>query len=385
MASTSSSSSSSNSTSKLFQPIKVGRVELAHRIAMAPLTRFRADDEHVPLLPMVKEYYAQRTAVPGSLVVTEATFISRRAGGYDSAPGIYSAEQIRAWRQVTDAVHANRSSIFLQLWALGRAANAETLRRDGGHDVVSAGDVPMAADGAAAVPRPLREDEIAEYVADYARAAANAVHEAGFDGVEIHAANGYLVDQFLQDVSNNRSDGWGGSVEARARFALEVTAAVVAAVGADRTAIRLSPWSTFQGMRMADPVPQFRYLAERLRPLGLAYVHLVESRPETGLLPGRTEELDFFLEAYADASPVLVANGYTADLAREAVDGRYRRWDVVVVFGRHYISTPDLPFRVRQGLAFNKYERDGFYTPRTERGYTDYPFSEQFRQIMSKA
>ncbi|CAG8130840.1 unnamed protein product [Penicillium olsonii] len=186
---------------KAYVPVQVGAMNLAQRIVMAPMTRFRADDAHVPL-PIVTKYYAQRASVPGSLIVTEATFISAAAGGYDNVPGIFNDEQIKMWRHMTDAVHAKRSFIVLQLWALGRAADRDVLARDG-HQVVSSSAVPISEESP--TPKPLSEVEIQQYIQTYAQAAKNAI-EAGFDAVEIHGANGYLVDQFLQDTCNKRTD-----------------------------------------------------------------------------------------------------------------------------------------------------------------------------------
>lgn len=368
--------------SKLFTSLKVGRMELSHRIAMAPMTRFRADDAHVPL-PMVKDYYAQRAAVPGTLIVTEATFIADCAGGYDNVPGIYTESQIAAWRTVTDAVHAKGSYIYLQLGALGRAASPEVLQRSN-HKCVSSSATPMSSDGP--VPSELSETEILEYISLFAQAAKNAM-AAGFDGVEIHAANGYLVDQFTQDTCNRRTDRWGGSVENRARFALEVTRAVAAAIGADRTAIRLSPFSTFQGMRMADPIPQFTYLAQQLAELKLAYLHLVEPRVagNVDVEANATDQLDFLLEAYAHASPVVIAGGYKPDSAKYAVDVRYKAYDVVIAFGRQFTSNPDLPFRVKNGIDLRPYERESFYLPKSPKGFADYDFSDEFKAVRAAA
>lgn len=362
--------------SKLFTPLQVGRVQLAQRIAMAPMTRFRADDSHVPL-PIVRDYYEQRASVPGTLIVTEGTFISARAGGYRNIPGIYTPEQIAEWRSIVDAIHAKGSFAYLQLWALGRAADPGVLKEEGPYDFVSSSPVPINPD-APAKPRELTEDEIWAFVGDYAQAARNAI-AAGFDGVEIHAANGYLIDQFIQDTCNHRTDAWGGSVEKRARFALEVTKAVVDAVGADRTGIRLSPWSTFQGMRMADPVPQFSYLARKLAEFKLAYVHVVESRIAGNADIESGDSLDFFFDAYPPAAgPVLVAGGYTGPSAKEAVDVRYKNHDVVIAFGRPFTSNPDLPFRVREGIEFRPFEREYFYVPKSEKGFADYPFCDEF-------
>ncbi|GAD94967.1 NADH:flavin oxidoreductase/NADH oxidase family protein [Paecilomyces variotii No. 5] len=364
---------------KLFTPIKVGSLELPQRLAMAPMTRFRADDDHVPL-PFVEEYYQQRAAVPGTLIITEATFVSARNGGYPNVPGIYSKEQIAAWKKITDAVHAKGSFIYLQLWGLGRAANPDVLKQDG-YDLVSSSAVPMSDNSP--TPRALTEEEIWSYIGDYAQGAKNAI-EAGFDGVEIHAANGYLIDQFTQDTCNKRTDSWGGSIENRARFALEVTKAVTAAVGADKTGIRLSPWSTFQGMRMEDPIPQFTYLAKKLAEFKLAYAHVVESRIAGNADIESTDQLDFFFEAYANATPVIVAGGYKAASAKDAVDSKYKDYDVIIGIGRPWTSNPDLVFKIKHDIELVPYVRDHFYMPKDPHGYIDYPFSEQFLAAQSK-
>lgn len=374
-------------TSNLFRPLRLGRGELSNRIAMAPLTRFRADDAHVPMQPMVSEYYAQRAAVPGTLLITEATLIAPQAGSYDHAPGIWSDAQIESWKKVTDAVHARKSMVYLQLWALGRTASLDSLKRDVGADaakIVSAGDRPLAG---GPTPTPLSEAEIWEYVALYAQAATNAM-AAGFDGVEIHGANGYLVDQFLQDVTNNRTDAWGGSIENRARFALEVTKAVAAAVGGDRTAIRLSPFSTFQGMRMADPTPQFSHLVRELKQFGLAYLHVVDPRisgssdvESTDIEP--TDKVNFLVDIWDNQSPVLVAGGFTPDMAACAVDEQFPGKDVVIVFGRYFISNPDLVFRIEKGIDLTPYDRSKFYVKGSPEGYTTYPYSKEFLETMA--
>lgn len=362
--------------SNLFRPLKVGRSNLQSRLAMAPLTRFRADDAHVPIPALVPEYYAQRASVPGTLLITEATFIAAKAGGAESVPGIWSRDQIDGWRKVTDAVHGKKSYIYLQLWALGRAASPDALKKELGQDakVVSASDVPMEG---GAEPTPLTEEEIREYVGLYAQAAKNAI-AAGFDGVEIHGANGYLIDQFTQDVSNKRTDAWGGSVENRSRFAVEVARAVTAAVGGDRTGIRLSPFSGFQSMKMADPYPQFSHLVRELKQFNLAYLHLVESRVSGNADVEATEKINPFVDIWDNQSPVLVAGGFKPESARKAVDEVYPNKDVVVVFGRYFISTPDLVFRIEKDIELTPYDRTTFYNPRSAEGYTTYPFSKEF-------
>lgn len=359
--------------SKLFEPLQIGNVKLQQRIVMAPLTRFRADDNGVPL-DFVKEYYQQRASVPGTMLLTEATFISARAGGYPNAPGIYTDAQIKGWKEITDAVHAKKSHIWLQLWALGRASNAEELKKQG-LKLQSSSDVPMDKDSPA--PEPMTEEDIQQYIKDYAQAAKNAI-AAGFDGVEIHGANGYLIDQFIQDVSNKRTDAWGGSVEKRARFAIEVAKSVVAAVGHERTGIRLSPFSPWQGMRMADPVPQFSYLAEQLKEIKLAYLHVIGARVG-GILDVESPKgkVDFLVHIWANTSPVLLAGGYNSESAREALQ-QFADFDVAIVFGRYFISNPDLVFKIKEGIELTPYQRDTFYDVGAKAGYIDYPFSKEF-------
>ena len=359
----------------LFTPLNLGRVQLSSRLAMAPLTRVRADDAHVHT-QLAVEYYAQRASVPGTLLITEATFIAPRASGIANVPGIYNSAQVAAWKKVTNAVHGKGSFIFCQLWALGRAATPDIVRREAGESsFVSSGNVPIQAGTEA--PRPLEEEGIWAFVQDYAHAAKLAI-DAGFDGVEIHGANGYLIDQFTQDVCNNREDAWGGTVEKRARFGLEVTKAVVNAVGADRTGIRLSPFSTFQAMKMARPVEQFSYLVRELKELKLAYLHLVESRISGNADIEATEKVEPLMDIWGKTSPILLAGGFQPDSAKRAVEEEYAKHDVVIVFGRHFISNPDLPFRVQKGIPFTEYDRTTFYKRGSPEGYTDYPFSKEF-------
>lgn len=235
-------------------------------------------------------------------------------------------------------------------------------------------------------PEAMTEDEITEAINDYAQAAKSAV-AAGFDGVEIHGANGYLCDQFLQTTCNQRTDGWGGSIENHARFHLEVTQAVAAAVGGGRTAMRLSPYSSFGGMLMEEPEPTFEYLLEKLKPLGLSYLHLIEARIEGNddSECGGQKSVDWMVEAWANASPVLVAGGFSPDSAKDAVDEKYKDHDVVIVFGRYFVTNPDLVYRVKEGLPLAGYDRKVFYTPKEPKGYIDYPLSPQYLQAMAVA
>ena len=204
--------------------------------------------------------------------------------------------------------------------------------------------------------------------------------EAGFDGVEIHGANGYLCDQFLQDKSNDRTDGWDGDVERRAKFGIEVATAVSKAVGPKRTGYRISPWSPFQGMKMDDPIPQFSYLAKRLKDLGLAYLHVVESRisgAET--IEARCEQADFLVDIWGDSGAIILAGGFNAESAEESLQ-KYPDSRVIIAFGRHYLANPDLPYRLSKKLSLNQYNRDTFYIPKDPVGYIDYPFSVEYRK-----
>jgi NADPH2 dehydrogenase len=360
-------------SSRLLQPLKVGSVQLQNRIALAPLTRFRSTAEHVPIPGLVDEYYAQRGSAPGTLLITEATLINPQGAQMPHAPGIWNQEQINSWKIVTEAVHKKGSKIFMQLWGLGRAGN-EKLAKSRGYDVVSSWNEPFEG---GATPRALREDEIFQYIKDYAQAAKNAI-EAGFDGVEIHGANGYLIDQFTQDVCNKRSDGWGGSIEKRARFGIEVAKAVTAAIGAERTGIRLSPYSPFQGMKMADPIPTFTYLIGELKKLNMAYLHLTEPRVAGNDVIETTDKINWAVDAWGKENVTILAGAFNIDSAYEAADKEYKDYNIVIAFGRYFISTPDLVYRVQHKIPLNKYNRDTFYLRMKAEGYTDYPFSQEF-------
>lgn len=347
---------------------------------MAPMTRFRADSEHVPL-PFVKEYYAQRALLPGSFIISEAVFISQEAGGMRNVPGIYNEKQIAAWKEVTDAVHAKGSFIFMQIWALGRGADPDVLKEETGLDMLVAPSPIPNPTGNGTISRALEEEEIRKYISQFARAASNAI-DAGFDGVEIHGANGYLVDQFTHDSTNQRTDDWGGSIQKRARFALEVTKAVADAIGPEKTAIRFSPYNVNLKMNSGDPVPQFTYLAEKLSELKLAYVHLVRTSIFDKL--GTIFDVDFFLQAYKNASPTVVTGGWTGKSAKDALDTKYKSYDVMAGFGRPYISNPDLPFRIHENIPFVEWDRSTMYIPETRTGYTDYPYHEQFLKSVAR-
>lgn len=329
------------------------------------------------------EYYEQRASVPGTLIVSEATIIARNAAGCYNAPGIWSQSQITAWEDVTTAVHAKGCVIYCQLWHQGRAAHSNVLESEG-HKLLSSSAVPINPEDR--VPEAMTEEDILKTVGDYAAAAKNAI-AAGFDGVEIHGANGYLLDQFLQTTCNKRSDNWGGSIENRARFHLEVMKAVIAAVGADRTAVRLSPYSDFNGMLMDEPEPTFEYLLAQLKPLNLSYLHLIEARIKGNddADCGGQKSVAWMVKMWDNVSPVVLAGGFKPQSARYTVEETYKDYDVIVAFGRYFVANPDLVFRVKEGIALSGYDRAVFYTPKVLKGYIDYPYSQQYLQTAAKA
>jgi NADPH2 dehydrogenase len=358
--------------SRLFEPLKIGDVEVQHRIGMAPLTRLRATDDRVPT-PLMKEYYGQRAAVPGTLVLTEGTCISAAAcGGFANAPGLWREDQVAAWRTITDDVHSKGCFIFCQLFAMGRAADAETARKEG-LPIMAPSAIPMKE--GAEIPHAMTIEEIQQTVREFVDASKNAIR-AGFDGVEIHGANGYLLDQFLQDVSNTRHDAYGGSVENRSRILNDVLKAVANAISPQRVGLRLSPWSTFQGMRMADPIPQFTDVIVKARRSNIGYLHLVESRISGSDDYEGHEQLDFAYKLWD--GPLLIAGGYTPQEAKELVDETHPDKQILVLFGRYFIANPDLVFRIRQGLELNAYDRDTFYVAGSPKGYVDYTFSKEY-------
>ncbi len=348
----------------LFTPLQAGALALNNRMLMAPLTRARADAGHLPN-DLMATYYAQRASA--GLIVTECTMIAPGTSAFISEPGIYNAAQIEAWKKVTAAVHAKGGLIVLQIWHAGRAAHPAL---NDGAETVSSSAIALAGEThtpegklANVVPRALRVDEIPAIVEAYAQAARNA-REAGFDGVEVHGANGYLIDQFLRDSANQRSDAYGGSLENRARFLFEVLSAVCAAIGSERVGLRLSPLNSYNDMKDSDPLALVAFLAERLNAFNLAYLHLMRA--------------DFFQAQTGDVMPVarahykgvLIGNmGYGGDEAGQAIsagklDG--------VAFGTGFLANPDLPSRLKAGAALNAPDASTFYTPGAK-GYTDYP------------
>jgi N-ethylmaleimide reductase len=360
-------------TNKLFQPTRIGDIEVANRVVMAPLTRSRADEAagDVPGSPMNIEYYRQRSNA--GLIISEGTQVSPVGKGYMATPGIYSDAQVEGWKPITQAVHDAGSKIVAQIWHVGRVT----------HPHLTGGVQPIAPSAVVAKvtaythagkveapePRALTVDEIKEIVAEYRRGAANAIR-AGFDGIELHGANGYLIDQFLRDGANKRTDEYGGSIENRARFALEVVDAVVAEIGAGRVGIRLSPVTPANDLADSDPQAVFGYLVEELDKRGIAFIHFVEGA--TGGprdLPG----FDYAWARRAFKGTYIANNGYDRAMAIDAVESG--RADAVA-FGRAYIANPDLVQRLKLNAPLNTPNPQTFYVP-GEAGYIDYPTLEQ--------
>jgi len=354
----------------LFDPVQIGDIPLSNRIVMAPLTRNRAIDGLRPG-PLTVEYYRQRASA--GLIITEASQISPMGQGYLDTPGIYSPEQVAAWREVTDAVHAEGGRIVIQLWHVGRISHTSLLP-DGAAPVSStdrkANTSTFTRDGFVPVsePRALRDDELPGIVADYRHAARCAI-EAGFDGVEVHSANTYLLDQFLRDSINDRSGPYGGSIANRARLLLEVMQAVSDEIGAGRTGLRISPLMTFGGSSPVDSNPQalFDYVVEQLAPLGLAYLHVIEGETGGKREPENAPAFDYEALHRHFPGAWMINNGYGRDDGEAAVaDGRAD----LVAYGRPFIANPDLVRRLRENAPFNALRPDKFYGGGAE-GYVD--------------
>ncbi|KAL7950528.1 FMN-linked oxidoreductase [Trichoderma barbatum] len=372
----------------LFCPLKIGNGAISSRIVMAPMARLRNSRRHVPLVPMVPTYFAERASYPGTLVITEMTIISPRACGYPHPPGIWTNEQVAAWKAVTAAVHAQGSRIYLQIGALGRVANPIVLEEDAAlfglpkDSVRFAAPSPIPCGKGHPTPAELTTEEIRALVQDFALAARRAVFDAEFDGVEVHGGYGYLVDQFIQDTSNQRTDCYGGSVENRSRFALEVMRAVVGAIGPERSAIRLSPWCSWQGMRMHDPMPQFIYLIQQLRGLKLAYLHLVEAfvarqADTTEALFGDSN--DILIRMWGMTSPVILNHGFDATSAIEAIERYIGTADIAVAIGAPFMSNPDLVYRIKKGISLTLPDRSKSHSVMDPEGYITYPFSDEWK------
>jgi len=349
----------------LFTPLTVGALTLPNRVLMAPLTRCRAEADHVPG-DLIAEYYAQRASA--GLLIAEATMVMEGNSSFWMEPGIYSAAQVEGWRKTTSAVHANGGRIALQLWHGGRACHP--LLNDGAQPVAPSalgieGDEVHTPEGKKpyVIPRELRDDEIPGIIAGFKQAAQNA-KDAGFDGVEIHGANGYLIDEFLRDGSNKRTGPYGGSIENRARLLLEVVAAVSEVWGADRVGVRISPLNSYNSMIDSDPVALSTYVATKLSEANIAYLHVMRGDFF------QVQQGDVMTPIRANFKGVIIGNmGYTADEAEAAItDGKLD----AVAFGVPFLANPDLPARFQAKAELNAADPATFYSPGAK-GYTDYP------------
>ena len=359
----------------LIEPVRVGAFNLAKRIVMAPLTRNRAGTGLIPG-PFAAEYYAQRASA--GLVIAEATQISAQAQGYANTPGCYTDDQVRGWKTVTDSVHAKGGTIVVQLWHTGRVSHT-SFQKDGqapvGPSAIRANTKTFLAGQGfvdASMPRALELDEIPGIIKDFRHAATRAI-EAGFDGVELHGAHGYLLDAFLRDGTNHRTDTYGGSIENRSRLLLEVATACADTIGSNRLGVRISPVSTAGDSHDSEPQALFNHVVEGLNPLGLAYLHVVEG--ETG---GARDSIPFdyaILRSRFDGV-WMVNNGYDRQMAIDAVaSGRAD----LVSFGRLFIANPDLVERLRENVPLNKLMGQETFYGGGAHGYTDYPSLEQSR------
>jgi N-ethylmaleimide reductase len=361
----------------LFDPVKAGSLHLPNRIAMAPLTRNRAPDA-VPT-PLMAEYYAQRASA--GLLISEATAISAQGQGYADVPGLYGTDQLDGWKRVTEAVHDRRGRIVVQLWHVGRVSHVE-LQPDGQRPVAPSAITArtktyLIKDGVGSFvptsePRALDAEEIPGIVHDYRHAARHAVSTAGFDGVEVHGANGYLLDQFLKTGANHRTDDYGGSIENRARLLLEVMRAVVGEVGGGRTGLRISPVTPANDIRDENPQALFESVVRQLAPLGLAYLHVIEGATGGAReIEDRPFDYAAMRRAYRAAGgngAWMVNNNYDKALAEHALANGAD----LVAFGKLYIANPDLVERLRDNAPLNMPDKSTFYGGGAE-GYTDYP------------
>jgi len=369
----------------LFSPLQIGPYRLKHRVALAPLTRMRAEKPSLAPRPLNVEYYAQR-ATPGGLLIAEASPVTATGFGSSGVPGIYTQQQIDGWRKVTDAVHAKGGLIFLQLWHVGRVSHSSF--QPGGVLPVAPSAVAIppdlktgTADGKAVTyetPRALETAEVLRVVNEYGEAAKNA-HLANFDGVEIHGANGYLIEQFLQSHTNLRTDQYGGSIENRSRFLMEVIKAVLHVWSPNCVGLRLSPYGVANGSGEPDPMPLYTHVVQALNPLGLAYLHFIEPRSSGA---GRAEvnhqnvpsAMVLFRPIWKGV--LITAGGFTGETANAAVaDGHAD----AIAFGRIFISNPDLPRRLQRGFPLTPYDRKTFYGGDVA-GYTDYPAHTELAQ-----
>ncbi|ESW33755.1 hypothetical protein PHAVU_001G096300 [Phaseolus vulgaris] len=356
----------------LLTPYKMGKFTLSHRVVLAPLTRQRSYN-NVPQ-PHAILYYSQRTS-PGGLLISEATGVSDTAQGLIHTPGIWTKEQVEAWKPIVNAVHAKGGIFFCQIWHVGRISTTDF--QPNGQAPISSTDKPLKqqmgskSDGETQLPRRLRTDEIPHIVNDFRLAARNAI-EAGFDGVEIHGAHGYLLEQFMKDTVNDRSDEYGGSLENRCRFALEVVESVVKEIGAERVGVRLSPFTEHGECEDSDPRALGVYMASALSKYNILYCHMVEPRMKTALeVVESSHSLVPMRKAFSGT--FIAAGGYSREDGINAV--AENRTDLVA-YGRLFLANPDLPKRFELDAPLNKYNRNKFYSHDPVIGYTDYPFLE---------
>ena len=357
----------------LFERGQVGTVDVNNRVFMAPLTRSRANDQTDVPADMAITYYQQRASA--GLIVAEATQINPQGKGYIRTPGIYSSAHVQQWRKITEAVHAEGGKIFLQLWHVGRISHSH-FQPDNAKPLAPSAvtpDVEVFFDGEkkpASEPKAMTLEDIQATIEDYRKAAENA-REAGFDGVEIHAANGYLLDQFLRDKTNLRDDEYGGSIENRLRMLKEVTRVVLQVWDAAQVGIRLSPVGNQNDIADSDPLATFREVINLLNPLNLAYLHMVERFPG---MPASNTDLAILAELRSQWQGFYIANGdYDLLSAKQAVESGYAD---AVAFGRPFIANPDLPLRLEAGAELNEPDPDTFYQGE-EKGYIDYPFLDE--------
>jgi N-ethylmaleimide reductase len=353
---------------KLFEPYKLGAITLPNRLVMAPLTRNRAVPPGMVPSPLAVEYYGQRASA--GLLVSEATQVSQQGQGYQDTPGIYSKEQVEGWKKVTDRVHERGGRIFVQLWHVGRISHT-SLQPNGGKPVAPSA---IRAKGKTFVngtfadvsePRALELSEIPGIIDDFKRGAANAI-AAGFDGVEIHGANGYLLDQFAKDGANTRSDAYGGSIENRAKLMLEVSKAVTSEAGAERTGIRISPVTPANDVSDSNPQPLFDYIVDGLEALKLVYIHVIEGA--TGG-PRDIAPFDYASLRKRFTRAYIANNGYDFELANKQLAAHAAD---LIAFGKPFISNPDLVERLKNGAPLNGWDKATFYGGGAK-GYTDYP------------
>lgn len=364
-----------NTSNPLLEPYKLGEFELSNRMVMAPMTRNRAGDGNVPT-ELNARYYRQRATA--GLIITEGTQISPQGVGYPWTPGIHTKDQVEGWKKVTDAVHEEDGKIFAQIWHVGRISHPDF--HEGEPPVAPSAIKP---EGQAFTPeglkdfvepRTLETREIAGIIEDYVSAAKNAM-EAGFDGVEIHGANGYLIDQFIQDGSNRRTDRYGGSKENRARFALEVTEAVAGAIGSEKTGIRLSPSGEFNDMFDSNSKETFTYLIEQLNQFDLAYLHLVEPLSDVSEKPNYADNVaEYYRPAYDGT--LIICGGYDRESGMAVLRNGHAD---LVAYAQLFLANPDLPERFARNATLNTPDRDTFYGG-AEKGYTDYPFLDEQSQ-----